>query len=79
MISKYKIISSINFYFKDTDCGIPYSIGELDSLNEAVHRLFSGEIDINSMGERAYINFSENYTLNKRNENILNLILQKQE
>lgn len=75
----YCDISSINFYFKDTDCGIPYSIGELDSLNEAVHRLYSGEIDIKSMGERAYIHFSENFTLNKRNENILNLILQKLE
>jgi hypothetical protein len=44
-----------------------------------VHRLYSGEIDIKSMGERAYIHFSENFTLNKRNENILNLILQKLE
>lgn len=72
----YCNISSINYYFNGNDFGIPYELGDVESLNKAVDRLFSVELDARSMGKRAYRHFSENYTLNRGNEKLLNLILQ---
>lgn len=73
----YCNISSINYYFSINNCGIPYKLGDIDSLNNAVGKLFSGEFDIKSMGKRAYKHFSGNFTLNKGNEKLLNLIQKK--
>ena len=71
----YCDISSINYYFQDNKCGIPYKMGDLSSLDKAVKMLFSGNIDVHEMGKRAHRNFLDNYTLDKRNENLYNFIL----
>lgn len=73
----YCNISSINYYFNNSDCGIPYNIGRIDSLNEAVNKLISGKSDVKDMGERAFHHYSENFTMDKRNEKLLNLILEE--
>jgi glycosyltransferase involved in cell wall biosynthesis len=72
----YCDISSINYYFNNSSCGIPYSMGKIGSLNEAVNKLISGKSDVKEMGDRAFRHFSANFTLDKRNENLLNLILE---
>ncbi len=71
----YADISSINYYFKENNCGIPYKMGSIESLNDAVHKLYYGEIDRGRIGELSYDNFCNNFTLVKRNEKLLDFIL----
>ena len=64
----YCNISSVNYYFSDNNFGIPYTLGDIDSLNGAVHKLYSDDFDHIEMGKKAYYHYLENFTLNKRNE-----------
>ncbi len=71
----YCNISSVNYYFNHPGCGIPYTLGDIDSLNKSVRKLFSGECDFIAMGKKVFSHYFENYTLDKRNEKLLDLIL----
>jgi glycosyltransferase involved in cell wall biosynthesis len=71
----YADISSINYYFKSNNCGIPYNMGNFESLNGAIHKLTLGQIDLQEIGECSYNSFISNFTLAKRNEKLLNFIL----
>jgi len=71
----YCNISSINYYFCDNECGIPYTLGDLDSLNNAVSKIYSTGCDQETMGKKAYSNFIKNFTLNNRNEKLLEYII----
>ena len=73
----YTNISSINYYFKDNECGIPYDIGDLTSLNRAIEKLFSDDFDSKSMAKKAYNHYFNNYTLNKRDEKLLDILQHK--
>jgi glycosyltransferase involved in cell wall biosynthesis len=73
----YCDISSINYYFSDNSFGIPYKLGDINSLNAAVGKLYSGDYDHIETGKKANSHFLENFTLNKRNEMLLDLILTK--
>jgi glycosyltransferase involved in cell wall biosynthesis len=70
----YCNISSINFYFSDNSFGIPYLLGDINSLNDAVRKLYSDDFDHREMGKKAYSHFLENFTLHKRDEMLLDLI-----
>ena len=71
----YCNISSVSYYFSDNNFGIPYSLGDLDSLNGAVNKLFSKDFDPGGLGKKAYHHYLENFTLNKRNEMLLDIII----
>jgi glycosyltransferase involved in cell wall biosynthesis len=71
----YCNISSVNFYFSDSTYGIPYILGDIDSLNGAVHKLFSKDFDNIGLGEKAYKHYLENFTLNRRNEMLLDIMM----
>lgn len=71
----YCNISSVNFYFSDNTFGIPYLLGDIDSLNGAVHKLFSEDFDNIGLGEKAYKHYLENFTLNRRNEMLLDIVM----
>jgi len=75
----YCNISSVNFYFKDSnsDYGIPYTIGDIDSLNDAIQKLYSDKFDFKTFGKNAYVHFTEKFTLNKRNETLFDVILKE--
>lgn len=73
----YTNISSINYYFKENECGIPYEIGDVTSLNQAIEKLFSNDFDSKLMAKKAFTHYAENYTLNKRDEKLLEIIQQK--
>jgi glycosyltransferase involved in cell wall biosynthesis len=71
----YCNISSINYYFSDNNFGIPYTMGDIDSLNKAVRKLFSDNFDHLVLGKKAFSHFLENFTLDKRNEMLLDIIM----
>jgi glycosyltransferase involved in cell wall biosynthesis len=71
----YCNISSINHYFSDNSFGIPYLLGDINSLNDAIRKLYSDDYDHREMGKKAYSHYIENFTLNTRNEMLLDLIM----
>jgi len=71
----YCDVSSINYYFDQSGCAFPYKINNLDSLVEAVELfLTKSATDIESMTEKAFNNYGKNFTVNNRNERIIDLI-----
>jgi glycosyltransferase involved in cell wall biosynthesis len=70
----YCNVSAINYYFTELETGIPYEIGDLNSLNKALSLLFSPEFEKNIMVEKAYIRYQQNYTLEVRNKLLANII-----
>jgi glycosyltransferase involved in cell wall biosynthesis len=71
----YCNISSINYYFDNESSGIPYAIGDIESLNKAVRKLFSEEFDRKALGQAARTHYIENFTLEKSNEQLLDILV----
>ena len=71
----YCDISSINYYFKPYKSGIPYKMGDLNSLNEALKILLgTNNINRDSMVNEAFDVFITNFTLERRDEKLIQII-----
>lgn len=69
----YTNVSSISYYFTD-DSGMPYQLGNVDSLQTAMTYLYDNEEKAHEMGENAYTE-SLKYTSAKGTEQIDTIIL----
>lgn len=68
----YADVSSINYYF-EKNSGIPYELGNIDSLTEKIVYALENVSRLKNMGERAYDN-SLRYTVRSRNELLLEIV-----
>lgn len=68
----YTDVEAVNYYFAN-DCGYPYKIGDIDSLDNAYNKLFSNYDDALSKGQNAYEN-SKNYTIENCHKRIYQII-----
>lgn len=71
----YTDVSSISYYFT-ADSGVPYEMGNLDSLHAALSALYAGEEKAYRMGDNAY-HESMKYTSARGLEMIDKIVLEK--
>ena len=73
----YTDVSAINYYFTNSQCGIPYSIGDIDSLNIAVDKLINmSKTEITNMAEKAVSDYRKHFMRKDRDHAILNILTQ---
>ncbi|HYQ57717.1 MAG TPA: glycosyltransferase [Draconibacterium sp.] len=70
----YCNISVINYYFIPNKTGIPYELGNAESLNNAIKMLTHPEFDKKKMADEAFKRCSENFTKKKRDDEFINII-----
>ena len=68
-------ISAINYYFIPNVTGIPYEIGNGDSLNKAIRLMSSSKFIRKSMSNKAMKRYEQLFTLKHRNKELENIIL----
>ena len=71
----YCDVSSINYYFNQSDCAFPYKINDLNSLIGAIDLFLTKTVtDIKRMTDSAFIDYSQNFTINNRNKMIIEIV-----
>ena len=68
----YTNISSISYYFTK-GAGMPYELGDINSLIEKMRYLLKNTKELEDLGERAYQN-SLHYTIDSRNQLLLEIV-----
>lgn len=71
----YCNISAINYYFIPYVTGIPYEIGNGDSLNTAIRLMTSSKINRSTMSKKALERYEQLFTLEHRNKELEIILL----
>ena len=70
----YCDISVINYYFISNKTGIPYQLGNLQSLNHAIQTLVKPGFDREKMAQESFKRCSENFTKEKRDTEFIKIL-----
>lgn len=68
----YTDVEAVNYYF-EKDCGYPYKIGDMESLDNAYRNVFSNYEEALRKGQIAYNN-SKNFTIKNCNKRLFEII-----
>lgn len=69
----YSDVSAINYYF-NSDSGVPYKMGDIDSLTSALSFVLEQPERRKRMGEEAYENYKNQYTTEHRDQRLFDII-----
>jgi glycosyltransferase involved in cell wall biosynthesis len=75
----YSDISSVNYYFRENDSGLPYTMGDEKSMIEQLNKLIHDTEYQNILGMNAYNNYINNFTLEQRDSLLFNILSGKNE